>query len=126
MYMVQDLFSRLQTNMGPLGQHMDEADGYYMFPKLEGEISSRMSFRGKKMISWSLNNYLGLGNHPEVRKADADAAIVVPNHTVRARRLWVERRTGESDAKGRSVRRGADRGRRVAPGLEQVAQLLHG
>lgn len=72
--MVKDIFSRLQGNMGPLGQHMKDADGYYMFPKLEGEISSRMVFRGKEMITWSLNNYLGLGNHPEVRKADADAA----------------------------------------------------
>lgn len=72
--MVKDLFERLNTNMGPLGQHMDQADGYYMFPKLEGEISSHMTFRGKEMISWSLNNYLGLGNHPEVREADAQAA----------------------------------------------------
>lgn len=72
--MVKDLFDRLQKDMGPLGQHMREGDGYYMFPKLEGEISSRMKFMGKEMISWSLNNYLGLGNHPEVRKADADAA----------------------------------------------------
>jgi glycine C-acetyltransferase len=72
--MVKDLFERLQMDMGPLGQHMDQADGYYMFPKLEGEISSRMTFRGKEMISWSLNNYLGLGNNPEVREADAQAA----------------------------------------------------
>jgi glycine C-acetyltransferase len=72
--MAKDLFERLHTNMGPLGQHMDEGDGYYMFPKLEGEISSRMTFRGKEMISWSLNNYLGLGNNPEVREADTKAA----------------------------------------------------
>ncbi len=69
-----DLFERLQNNMGPLGQHMKHADGYYTFPKLEGEIGSRMMFRGKEMITWSLNNYLGLGNHPEVREVDAQAA----------------------------------------------------
>jgi glycine C-acetyltransferase len=72
--MALDLFERLQDNMGPLGQHMKHADGYYMFPKLEGEIGPHMKFQGQEMISWSLNNYLGLGNHPEVRKADADAA----------------------------------------------------
>jgi len=60
--------------MGDLGMYADQAHGYYAFPKLEGEISSRMTFRGKKCLTWSLNNYLGLANHPEVRKADADAA----------------------------------------------------
>lgn len=69
-----DLFERLLKNAGPLGQHRERAHGYFAFPKLEGEISSRMKFRGKDMIVWSLNNYLGLANHPEVRKADADAA----------------------------------------------------
>ncbi len=68
-----DLFERLLKNAGPLGQHRERAHGYFAFPKLEGEISSRMKFRGKDMIVWSLNNYLGLANHPEVRKADADA-----------------------------------------------------
>jgi glycine C-acetyltransferase len=72
--MAIDLFKRLQDNMGPLGQHMKHADGYYTFPKLEGEIGPRMNFQGQEMICWSLNNYLGLGNHPEVRKADAEAA----------------------------------------------------
>lgn len=69
-----DLFERLTRNYGPLGQHRARAHGYFTFPKLEGEINSRMNFRGKEMIVWSLNNYLGLANHPEVRKTDADAA----------------------------------------------------
>jgi glycine C-acetyltransferase len=69
-----DLFEKLLKNAGPLGQHRERAHGYFAFPKLEGEISSRMKFRGKDMIVWSLNNYLGLANHPEVRKADADGA----------------------------------------------------
>lgn len=69
-----DLFDKLNERMGPLGSYMEQADGYYMFPKLEGEISSRMTFNGIEMICWSLNNYLGLANHPEVRKADAEAA----------------------------------------------------
>ncbi len=60
--------------MGPLGQLADQGHGYYYFPKLEGEISNRMYFRGKPVLVWSLNNYLGLANHPEVRKADMDAA----------------------------------------------------
>lgn len=54
--------------------HAKESHGYFTFPKLEGEISNRMVFRGKEKLVWSLNNYLGLANHPEVRKADADAA----------------------------------------------------
>ena len=60
--------------MGPLGQYQKIAHGYFMFPKLEGEIKPRMKFRGKEVLTWSLNNYIGLANHPEVRKADADAA----------------------------------------------------
>ncbi len=60
--------------MGPLGQYATKGHGYFMFPKLEGEISNRMRFRGKDMLVWSLNNYIGLANHPEVRKADALAA----------------------------------------------------
>lgn len=68
-----DIFERLVKNYGPLGQHRERAHGYFAFPKLEGEISSRMKFRGKDVIVWSLNNYLGLANHPEIRKADADA-----------------------------------------------------
>ncbi len=69
-----DIFERLVKNYGPLGQHRERAHGYFAFPKLEGEISSRMKFRGKEVIVWSLNNYLGLANHPEVRKIDADAS----------------------------------------------------
>ena len=69
-----DIFDRLVNNMGPLGKYNKQAHGYFMFPKLEGEIAPRMKFRGKEVLVWSLNNYLGLGNHPEVRKADADAA----------------------------------------------------
>lgn len=60
--------------MGPLGQYADQTEGYFMFPKLEGDIGNKMKFRGKERLIWSLNNYLGLANHPEVRKADADAA----------------------------------------------------
>ncbi|SMO37690.1 glycine C-acetyltransferase [Saccharicrinis carchari] len=60
--------------MGPLGQYGKAAHGYFIFPKLEGQIDSKMKFRGKEVLTWSLNNYLGLANHPEVRKADADAA----------------------------------------------------
>ena len=65
-----DIFEKLVKNYGPLGQHRERAHGYFAFPKLEGEIGSRMKFRGKEMIVWSLNNYLGLANHPEVRKTD--------------------------------------------------------
>src|SRR5215213_5963017 len=69
-----DIFERLLKNYGPIGQYRERAHGYFAFPKLEGELGSRMKFRGKEMVVWSLNNYLGLANHPEVRKADADAA----------------------------------------------------
>lgn len=69
-----DIFEKLLKNAGPLGQHRERAHGYFAFPKLEGDINSRMKFRGKEMIVWSLNNYLGLANHPEIRKVDADAA----------------------------------------------------
>lgn len=69
-----DIFDRLIKNYGPIGQHRERAHGYFAFPKLEGEIGSNMKFRGKDVIVWSLNNYLGLANHPEVRQADADGA----------------------------------------------------
>lgn len=68
-----DIFEKFLKNQGPLGQHRKRAHGYFAFPKLVGEISNRMEFRGKEKIVWSLNNYLGLANHPEIRKADADA-----------------------------------------------------
>jgi glycine C-acetyltransferase len=69
-----DIFERLIKHYGPIGQHRERAHGYFAFPKLEGEIGNRMQFRGKEMIVWSLNNYLGLANHPEVRKTDAEGA----------------------------------------------------
>lgn len=69
-----DLFEKILKNYGPLGQYHNMGEGYFFFPKLEGEISNRMIFRGKERLVWSLNNYIGLGNHPEVRKADAEAA----------------------------------------------------
>ncbi len=69
-----DLFEKLSKKAGPLGQYADDAYGYYMFPKLEGEIGPMMNFRGMEMLNWSLNNYLGLANHPEVREADKEAA----------------------------------------------------
>ncbi|NNC86246.1 MAG: aminotransferase class I/II-fold pyridoxal phosphate-dependent enzyme [Bacteroidia bacterium] len=71
---MNDLFDKIAQNRGPLGMHAKDAHGYFMFPKLEGEISNRMVFRGKERLIWSLNNYLGLANHPEVREADAQAA----------------------------------------------------
>jgi glycine C-acetyltransferase len=69
-----DIFEKLIRNSGPLGQHRERAHGYFAFPKLEGEIGSRMKFRGKDVVVWSLNNYLGLANHPEIRKIDGDAS----------------------------------------------------
>lgn len=71
-----DVFEKLVKDGGPIGQHMDRAHGYFAFPKLEGELGPRMTFRGKEMIVWSLNNYLGLVNHPEVRRVDAEAAAM--------------------------------------------------
>ncbi len=68
-----DLFEKFK-NKGPLGKYKDIGHGYYFFPKLEGEIHPHMMFNGKKVLTWSLNNYIGLANHPEVRKADAEAA----------------------------------------------------
>jgi len=69
-----DLFDRILKQAGPLGQYASFAEGYYMFPQLEGELGNRMKFRGKEVVCWSINNYLGLANHPEVRKADAEGA----------------------------------------------------
>ena len=60
--------------MGPLGKHADIEEGFFMFPKLEGDIAPRMKFRGKEVLTWSLNNYLGLANHPDVRRTDTKAA----------------------------------------------------
>lgn len=74
-----DLFEKLKLNRGPLGSYAKEVHGYFTFPKLEGEIGPRMVFRGKECLNWSLNNYLGLANHPEVRKADAEGAAQYGN-----------------------------------------------
>jgi len=73
--MTNEIFDRIKADKGPLGNWADKAEGYYVFPKLEGPISNRMSFNGKKVITWSVNDYLGLANHPEVLKADGEAAI---------------------------------------------------
>ena len=72
--MAQDIFERIKKDRGPIGIHAKESHGYFTFPKLEGDIGPHMIFRGKKRLNWSLNNYLGLANHPEVRKADTDGA----------------------------------------------------
>jgi glycine C-acetyltransferase len=69
-----DIFEKISKNRGPLGMHAKDVHGYFTFPKLEGDISNKMIFRGRERLVWSLNNYLGLANHPEVRKADADGA----------------------------------------------------
>ena len=71
---MKDLFDRIHQNKGPLGKWASQAEGYFVFPKLEGPISNRMKFKGKEVITWSVNDYLGLANLPEIRKADADAA----------------------------------------------------
>ncbi len=70
---MKDLFERIIKDKGPLGKWAKQAEGYYVFPKLEGPISNRMKFNGREVITWSINDYLGLANHPEVRKADAEA-----------------------------------------------------
>ena len=72
--MTSDLFEKIRKNKGPLGKWASAAEGYFAFPKLEGPIGNRMKFQGKEVITWSINDYLGLANNPEVRKADADAA----------------------------------------------------
>lgn len=71
---MKDLFEKIYKDKGPLGKWAAQAEGYFVFPKLEGEISNRMKFQGKDVITWSINDYLGLANHPEVRKVDAQAA----------------------------------------------------
>lgn len=72
--MAQDIFDKIKRNRGPIGQYSKGVHGYFTFPKLEGELGPHMVFRGKECLVWSLNNYLGLANHPEVREADAKAA----------------------------------------------------
>ena len=71
---MRDLFQRIHENKGPLGKWASQAEGYFVFPKLEGPISNRMKFKGKEVITWSVNDYLGLANLPEIRKVDAEAA----------------------------------------------------
>jgi glycine C-acetyltransferase len=72
--MAQDIFEKIRKNRGPIGQYSKGVHGYFTFPKLEGELGNKMIFRGKECLIWSLNNYLGLANHPEVREADTNAA----------------------------------------------------
>jgi glycine C-acetyltransferase len=69
-----DIFDKVSKGLGPIGAHAHYSHHYFTFPKLTGELGPRMTFNGKEMLNWSLNNYLGLGNHPEVREADAQAA----------------------------------------------------
>ncbi len=70
-----DIFERISKDSGgPIGQYRERADGYFAFPRLEGEMGSRMTFNGREVLCWSLNNYLGLANHPEIRRVDAEAA----------------------------------------------------
>ena len=69
-----DIFDKIRLNRGPLGKYAKKAHGYFAYPILEGEISNRMTFRGKQVLVWSINNYIGLSNHPEVRKIDAESA----------------------------------------------------
>ncbi|WP_445733622.1 aminotransferase class I/II-fold pyridoxal phosphate-dependent enzyme [Mariniflexile sp.] len=71
---MKDLFEKIYKDKGPLGKWASQAEGYFVFPKLEGQISNRMKFQGKDVITWSINDYLGLANHPEIRKVDAQAA----------------------------------------------------
>jgi len=71
---MKDLFARIIENKGPLGKWASQAEGYFVFPKLEGPISNRMKFQGKEVITWSINDYLGMANLPEIKKVDAEAA----------------------------------------------------
>ena len=71
---MRDLFEKIYKDKGPLGKWASQAEGYFVFPKLEGQISNRMKFQGQDVITWSINDYLGLANHPEVRKVDAEAS----------------------------------------------------
>jgi len=72
---MRDLFERIIENKGPLGKWASQAEGYFVFPKLEGPISNRMKFQGREVITWSINDYLGLANLPEIKKVDGEAAL---------------------------------------------------
>lgn len=72
---MKDLFEKIYKDKGPLGKWASQAEGYFVFPKLEGQISNRMKFQGKDVITWSINDYLGLANHPEIRKVDGEAGV---------------------------------------------------
>ena len=71
---MNDIFDKIRKDLGPIGRQSKDTHGYFSFPKLEGELGPHMTFRGKPVLVWSLNNYLGLANHPEIRKVDAEAA----------------------------------------------------
>ena len=71
---MKDLFEKMYNDKSPLGKWANVVEDYFAFPKLEGEISNRMKFQGKEVITWSVNDYLGLANHPDIRKTDAEAA----------------------------------------------------
>lgn len=71
---MNDIFDKIRKDLGPIGRHAKNSHGYFSFPKLEGDLGAHMTFRGKEVLVWSLNNYLGLANHPEVRRVDAEAA----------------------------------------------------
>lgn len=71
---MNDIFDKLRKDLGHIGRHAKNSHGYFSFPKLEGPLGSHMTFRGKEVLVWSLNNYLGLANHPDVRHVDAQAA----------------------------------------------------
>ena len=91
-----DIFDRLSNNAGgPIGQYMSAVHGYFAFPKLEGELGPHMMFRGKPVLNWSLNNYLGLANHPEVREADAEGA---KEYTITVVLDWIEATPEETPA----------------------------
>ena len=73
--MYKDIFEKIMASTGgPIGQYREKAEGYFAFPKLEGKLGPHMRFNGQEVLCWSLNNYLGLANHPEIRKADAEGA----------------------------------------------------